>query len=440
MANGRFERRLGLADVALLVAGSVIGSGIFRTPAVVALRLHSEDAILAAWVAGGVVALFGAFVLGGLSARRPDGCGAYAYLREAFHPIVAFAYGWTAMLASFTGGLAAAAVLFAGYFVSLTGSRLPPSIVAVVALAVLAGVNCFGLREGSTVQNALTALKIGALLALVAAAASVRPHVASPPIVASPLGGGAFALAMIPVLFTYNGAVVANFMAAEAKRVTNTLPRGLWLGMLGVALLYVLVNAGCIRALGIAGLAHTTVPVSDVLREVAGPVGGRLASLAIAIATLGFMSNRMLTVPRLYHAMAADGLFFRGVAWLDPRTRVPVVAILLQAVLGAIIAVSGSYDHILNYVVSTFYVFNGLLALALFVLCARDRRANVKAPAFRVPWHPVSTGIYLLASWGVALATCIAYPRDGLAGVAILLSAVPAYVLWTRRTPKTSAA
>ncbi len=238
---------------------------------------------------------------------------------------------------------------------------------------------------------------------------------------------------MIPVLFAYNGAVVANFMTAEAKQVTQTLPRGLWVGMLAVALLYVLVNAGCLHALGVAGLARTTVPVSDVLRMAAGPVGGKLASLANAIATLGFMSNRMLTVPRLYHAMADDGLFFRSVAWLDPRTRVPVVAIALQAVLGAIIALSGSYDHILNYVVSTFYVFNGLLALALFVLCARDRRVHAHAPQFRVPWHPISTGIYMLASWGVALAACIAYPRDGLAGVAILLSAVPAYLLWTRR-------
>ena len=433
MANARFDRRLGLADVALLVIGSVIGSGIFRTPAVVAQRLQSEGAILAAWAAGGVIALFGAFVLGELGARRPEGCGAYAYLREAFHPIVAFAYGWTAMLASFTGGLAAAAVLFAGYFVSLTGARIAPSIVAVVALAALAIVNCFGLREGSRVQNALTALKIGALLTLIVAAVTVHGSANSPGVAMSPLrGGGAFALAMIPVLFTYNGAVVANFMAAEAKRVTHTLPRGLWLGMLAVALLYVLVNAGCIRVLGVAGLAHTTVPVSNVLRIAAGPIGERLASLAIAVTTLGFMSNRMLTVPRLYHAMAADGLFFRSVGWVDPRTRVPMVAIALQAVLGAIIALSGSYEHILNYVVSTFYIFNGLLALALFVLCARDRGAT--AAPFRVPWHPVSTGIYMLASWGVALATCIAYPRDGLAGVAILLSAVPAYLLWTRRS------
>lgn len=429
MAIGRFERRLGVLDVALLVVGSVIGSGIFRTPSVVAQRLHSAPAILAAWVAGGVIALFGAFVLGELGARRPDG-GAYAYLREAFHPVVAFAYGWTAMLASFTGGLAAAAVLFAGYFVSLTGLHVAAPVVAVATLAALAVVNCLGVREGSNVQNALTALKIGALVALVIAAMTIPRHAGAMPAAVQPLKESAgFAVAMIPVLFAYNGAVVANFMTAEAKRVTQTLPRGLWIGMLAVVLLYVLVNAGCIRALGIAGLAATTVPVSDVLRRAAGADGARLASAAIAVATLGFMSNRMLTVPRLYHAMADDGLFFRSVARLDPRTGVPLVAIGLQAVLGAIIAISGSYEHILNYVVSTFYVFNGLLALALFVLAARDR---VSGPVFRIPLHPFSTAVYMLASWGVALATCIAYPRDGLAGVAILCSAVPAYLIWTR--------
>ncbi len=435
-------RRLGLVDVVLLVMGSVIGSGIFRTPAVVAARIHIPALILAAWLVGGIVALLGAFVLGELGARRPDDCGAYAYLRDAFHPVVAFAYGWTSLLASFSGGLAAAAVLFAGYFLALTGLPVAPALVAVVALAVLALVNSLGVREGSSVQGGLTLLKVLALAALVVAAFVVHPagdH-RLPTAAGSSLSiAGAFGVAMIPILFSYNGALVANFMAAEAKNVTRTLPLGLWLGMTGVAVLYVLVNAGCIRALGIAGLAGTAVPVSAVLRAAAGSSGARLASLAIAVTTFGFMSNRMLTVPRLYHAMAQDGLFFRSVGWVDPRTRVPIVAIVLQGVVAMVIALSGTFEHILNYVVSTFYVFNGLLALALFVIRNRDRRAGRAALGeFRVPWHPVSTAMYLLASWGVAIATCVAYPRDGLVGLAIVLSAVPAYALWARRAAATN--
>ncbi|HLY03098.1 MAG TPA: amino acid permease [Candidatus Cybelea sp.] len=429
-------RRLGVSDVVLIVIGSVIGSGIFRTPSVVAQRIPIPGLILVAWACGGVVALFGAFVLGELAARRPAGCGAYAYLRDAFHPVVAFAYGWSSLLASFTGGIAAAAVLFAGYFLSLTSLGVAPGVLAAVTLAVVAFVNCFGVRSGSNVQGALTVLKIAALAALIVAGIVAHPaqghQVAA--LSSSTLGMlGAFSVAMIPVLFAYNGAMVANFMAAEAKNVTFTLPLGLWLGISGAALLYLLVNVACLRVLGVEGLANTSVPASAVLRAAAGPAGAQVASFAIAVSTLGFISNRMLTIPRLYHAMAEDGLFFRAVAWIDPRTRVPVVAIALQAAFAMLLALSGSYENILNYVVSTFYVFNGLLALALFIIRARDRDADgAQIVRFRVPGHPFTTALYLLVSWGVAIATYVAYPRDAIVGIAILLSAVPVYFTWTR--------
>lgn len=427
-------RRLGAYDLALIVMGSVIGSGIFRTPSVVAQRVHLSELIYAAWVVGGIVALFGSFVLGELGARRPDGRGVYDYLRDAFHPVVAFAYGWTAMLASFTGGLSAAAVLFAGYFISLTGLAVAPALVACSALAVLALLNCMGVREGSNVQNGLTLLKVAALGGVIAAAflAPAAGH-AQAAVGDTPGTLGAFSVALIPVLFAYNGAAVANFMAPEARRVERALPQALWLGIAGVAVLYLLMNAVCMRVLGIDGLARTPVPASAVLLAAAGPVGARLASLAIAVTTLGFMSNRMLTVPRLYHAMAQDGLFFRAVAWIAPRTRVPVVAIALQAVFAILIALSASYEHILNFVVSTVYLFNGLLALALFIIRARDRERNATdAGSFRVPWHPLSTAVYMVASWGVAIATIVAYPVDAGIGFAIVVSAVPIYFVWKR--------
>jgi basic amino acid/polyamine antiporter, APA family len=435
-----FAVKLCVRDVTLIVVGGVIGSGIFRTPAVVAQRLPIPAMLLGAWLAGGAIALCGAFVLGELGARRPKGCGMYAYLRDAFHPLVGFAFGWTGLLASFTGGIAAAAALFAGYFLALTGLRIAPAVVAIVALAVLAAVNALGVREGNRVQAALTGLKIAALLALVAAGIFAHPSAHSEPTIASLPWPSALAVAMIPILFSYNGAMVANFMAAEVRDAPRALPLGLVLGITGVAVLYVLLNASCLRILGISGLAHTAVPASAMLLAWAGPVGSRIAALAVAIMTLGFIGNRMLTVPRLYHAMANDGLFFRPVAWTDPRTHAPVVAIAVQGVVATIIVLWGSYGQILNYVVATVYAFNGLLALALFVLRARDR-ASGREPfgGFRVPGHPVSTAIYLLASWSVAIATCVAYPREGLTGLAILLSAVPVYFLWARRAPPASA-
>ena len=431
--NPQLARRLGTVDVGLIVVGSLIGSGIFRTPSVVAQRAPALTT--AAWVVGGVISLFGVFVLSELGARRPDDCGPYAYLREAFHPVVGFAYGWASLLAASTGGLSAAAILFAGYFLTLTGLPLAPVLVAAITLVLLTILNALGVRQGAAAQNLFTILKLAALAAVIVAGllAHPTPH-AQTTAVGFPLEtAGAFFVALIPVLFAYNGAQAATFMTAETRNAARALPIGLSLGVLGVIVVYVLVNVECVRMLGVAGLAHTDVPVADTLAKAVGPMGSRLASIAMALTTLGFMSNRMLTAPRLYHAMAADGLFFRAVAWVDPRTQVPTVAVVLQAALAVLIALSATYGHILNYVISVVAAFNGMLALGLFILRARDRvRDDADAQRFRVPGHPVSTLIYMAASWGIAVATCIAYPMDGLIGLLIVLSGVPVYLLWAR--------
>lgn len=434
--SGHLVRRLGTWDVALIVIGSVIASGIFRTPQLVAQRAPNASLILIVWTVGGIVTLFGGFVLGELAARRPDDCGAYAYLRDAFGPVVGFAFGWSGLLGAYSGGLAAAAILFAGYFNSLTGVTLAPVIVGIIALIVLASLNALGVRQGTTAQNIFTLLKLAAILAIVVAGALGPPapmqrlgEISVPPLAAV----GAFSVALIPVIFAYAGITVATFMAAETKDPARALPLGLTIGMLGVTVVYVLVNAACIRSLGVAGLAHTDVPAATVLSNAAGTAGTRFASIAIALATLGYLSNRMLTVPRMYHAMAADGLFFPIVAWIDPRTKVPTIAVVLQTIVAIVILLSAGYGHIINYVVAVISAFSGLLALALFVLRARDRAAGIEAPvSFRVPLHPVPTIIFIVVSWGVAIATCIAYPVDGLMGLAIVFSGVPVYWLWTR--------
>jgi APA family basic amino acid/polyamine antiporter len=431
-------RRLGVFDVLLIVMGSIIGSGIFRAPSVVAQRVHSPAIVLAAWVAGGVVAIFGSFVFGELAARRPDGCGAYVYLRDAFHPMVAFAYGWTSLLVSLTGGIAAAAVLFAGYFEPLTNFRVAPTILAIVAIAVFTLVNFLGVRMGGGAQNVLLLLKIAGIGGIIVAGFVARPALPGHPdsTAAAPIDAlAAFGVAMIPVLFAYNGAVVATFVTRETRSAGRALPLGLWAGTLTVVALYLLVNVVCIRVLGPAALARTATPASDVLRIATGTVGERLVALAIVISTLGFISNRILTAPRLYHAMAEEGLFFRQVAWIDPKTRVPIVAIAVQGGFAIIMVLSGSYERILNYVVSTSYVFSGLLAVALFVIRARDRRAGVSAERqFRAPWHPFSTIVVLVMSWGIAIDTCVKYPLDGLIGFAVVLSAIPVYFFWARQS------
>jgi APA family basic amino acid/polyamine antiporter len=217
-------------------------------------------------------------------------------------------------------------------------------------------------------------------------------------------------------------------MSGELKKPERTLPVGMIFGVLGVVALYMLVNFVAVHALGANGLMHTDTPASDVMQLVLGPRGAQLIAAAVMLSTFGFMSNQILTSPRVYHAMAQDGLFFKPVGWVHPRTRVPVIAIALQGIFAIIIALMGLYDQILNYVTSVDYVFFALSALALFVFRARDRRTGVEIPAgFRVPGHPISTGIFFVVAAGVVLDTYIKYPKNSLIGLAILLVAIPIY-------------
>ncbi|HLW43462.1 MAG TPA: amino acid permease, partial [Candidatus Acidoferrales bacterium] len=346
--------RLGLFDATMIVMGGIIGSGIFINPYVVARQLHTAALILGAWVIGGMIALAGAFIYSELAARMPKVGGQYAYLREAYHPALAFLYGWVLLLVIQTGGMAAVAVTFAKYFLELTGLRLGEGLIATLALGLLTIINCLGVRVGSTVQSTLMVLKIFAIAALVGCGAwfllrSGTPAPAKSALLDRPVSFDlvtAMGAALVPVLFAYGGWQTANFVAEEVREPRKNLPRALVIGVIGVVLLYLSVNVVCVYVLGPAGLAAATTPASAVMRAAWGPKGAALIAVGIAISALGFLSQSILTAPRVYFAMAEDGLFFRWVGWLDPRRRVPVVAIALQGVAAIIIALSGRYDQI----------------------------------------------------------------------------------------------
>jgi len=429
----KLARRLGVFDAALIVMGGIIGSGIFRNPSVVAQRVHTPALILIVWACGGVVALLGAFIFAELAARRPSDGGLYAYMRDAYHPVVAFMYGWTLLLVSQSGGAAASAITFAGYLQRLgPGWHVNQNFIAAATLAFLTIVNCLGVRAGAGVQNFLMLLKIGAIAGLIAVGLFAQPSSAAAAPVAGFTGNWdmltAMGVAMIPVLFAYSGWQTSSFMTGELKNPQRTLPLGMIWGVAGVVVLYMLVNFVCVHALGPRGLMNTDTPASDVLQLVFGPRGAQVIAAAVMLSTFGFMSNQILTSPRVYHAMAQDGLFFKPVGWVHPRTRVPAIAIGLQGLFAIIIALLGFYDQILNYVTSVDYVFFALAALALFIFRARDRRASAEIPrGRRVPGHPISTAIFLVISVGVVLDTYIKYPQNSLIGLAILLIAIPIY-------------
>ena len=422
----------------MIVMGGIVGAGIFINPYVVARLAHTPALIVGAWIIGGLLALVGAFIYAELAARRPVLGGQYAYLREAYHPIVGFLYGWVLLLVIQTGGMAAVAVTFARYFLEVTGWQAREWIVGATALGLLTLINCLGVRPGGTVQSVLMVMKIAAITLLVGVSWSLvgASRFSFYPLIGSSISPellSSFVAAMVPVLFAYGGWQTASFVATEMRNPAKDLPRGLLIGVGGVIMLYVAVGFVCVRVLGAAGLASTTTPASAVMQAALGPRGGTLAALAIAVSTLGFLSQSILTAPRVYFAMARDGVFFRSIAKVNQRTRAPVFAILLQSAWTVVIALSGRYEQILNYVVSMDFIFFGLTALSLFIFRRRD--GQPVALAQTVPGHPYSTALFIAASWLVVLNAIYRYPANTLAGMFILLLGVPVYFVW-RRSPR----
>ena len=432
-------RRLGAFDATMIVMGGIIGAGIFVNPSVVARQVHTPGLVLGAWIIGGAIALMGAFVYAELAALRPRVGGQYAYLRDAYHPIVAFLYGWTLLLVVQTGGMAGAAIIFGRYLRELTGVGIPEQAAAALTLGVLTLVNCLGVRAGSIVQSALMITKLAAILGLIGVGLFVAPRATSaaiPDAGATGSGGlGGLATAMVPVLFAYGGWQTSSFVSGEMKNPRRDLPRGLLIGVIGVIVLYLSVTYVCLRSLGVDGLAATSTPASEVMRRALGDRGARLIALGIAISTVGFLSQSVLTAPRVYYAMARDGVFFKAVGTLNPKSRVPVVAIVLQGVWAAVIALTGKYDQILNYVEAIDVLFFGLTGASLIIFRMRARKGGAAEDEarVRVPLHPFTTGIFVLACWLISLTTVIRYPAHAGVGFGILLVGVAVYFLWVRR-------
>jgi APA family basic amino acid/polyamine antiporter len=434
----RLLRRLGVRDASLIVMGGIIGSGIFVNPSVVARYVHAAPLIMWSWVIGGLIALAGASIFAELGARRPRDGGVYAYLRDAFHPVIAFCYGWTLLLVSQSGGAAASAVTFAFYLPKLTGLHLSgpeTQLVAVCVIAVFTIVNCLGVREGASTQNLFMTLKIAAILGVVAVGAFALQHHESAAAAAVPPFNPivVVGLALVPVMFSYSGWQTSSFMTAELREPDRSLPLGMLYGMAAVIALYLAVNAVSLAALGPGGLAATNTPASDIVQSVFGSVGAKIMATIVALSTLGFISNQILTSPRVYYQMAADGTFFKAIAKVNARTHVPVTAIALQGAVAMIITLSGGYATILNWVTSVDYVFFGFSALALIIFRSRDRLKGSKQPAFQVPGHPVTTIVFLMIAWSIVLDIAFASPKDSAIGLGILLTGIPVYYFFTRR-------
>jgi APA family basic amino acid/polyamine antiporter len=435
----QLARRLGLFDATMIVMGGIIGAGIFSNPYVVAQQVHTPFLILGAWAVGGLIALAGAFIYAELSSQVTESGGQYVYIREAMHPLIAFLYGWSLLFVIQTGGMAAVALIFANHLFELMGvqaSEFSSALLGCAALVLLTIINCIGVRAGSVTQNIFMILKLVAIALLVVLGLLLAKPLSNPATVVSHTSPTtwqlliAFGAALIPTQFAYGGWQTACFVAGEVREPRKNLPRGLLLGVLGVIVVYLSVNYVCVHVLGADGLAQTKTPATAVMGLALGSKGGRFIAAGIAISTIGFLSQSMLTAPRVYFAMAEDKLFFKQLAELN-RARAPAVAIALQGGLAVVIAlVASKYEQILNYVVSIDVIFFALSAVCVFVF---RRRRQSAADVFRIPGHPFTTLFFIAACAVITLSLLYTSPLNSCISFGIVLLGVPAYFVWALR-------
>ena len=436
--QGDLARVLRLSDLLLIVVGTVIGSGIFLVPGNVLNSARGDVGVaLLIWALGGVLSLLGALSFGELGAMEPEAGGIYVYLRQAYGPLVAFLYGWAMFFVIGSGSIATLAVAFGTRYLPQLVNLGPVAgkAVAVVVIAAVAAVNVRGTRQGATVQNWSTAIKVGALL-LMSVALLARGHGWGGEVrfLDTPLNGTLLAgagVGMIGVLWAYEGWQYVTFSAGEAVNPQRTFPRGIVLGTLLVVGIYLLANVSYVAALGAEGVGTSKRVAADALGRLFGTGWGSVITIPILISILGAANGLTLTTPRVFYAMARDGLFFGKLAEVHPRFGTPAVAVIAGSAWAMVLAVSGTFEQLYTYVVLSSWIFFVLGAAALFLY--RRRRPDAPRP-FRTPGYPVTPALFILAAVAVVVNTLAAKPTQGAIELAILATGVPAYFIWRRRS------
>jgi amino acid transporter len=440
------RRELGLFSSTALIVGSIVGSGIFFGPQQVAELAPHGLTILLVWLVAGLLSLLGALCVAELGAAMPQSGGQYVYIRRAFGDLWAFLNGWSALLAGKSAAVAAVAVAFGTFLQLAAPNPLGPPLYAVLLIAALTAANLAGVRQASLVQNASTVLKVLGLAAVIGIGltAGTRGRGLEPLLPASGLGGSvlaAFGVALVPALFAYDGWYFSAQVAEEVRDPGRTLPRSIIAGTLAVIVLYMAANYVYAGVLGPAGLAQVGTaegaqladrhsPAVAVMNLLLGPAGVALVVAAVLVSTFGTANGITLTGPRIYYAMARDGLFFQPFAAVHPRWRTPHVAIVLQGGIGALLAASGTFAQLIALDVFSTFLFGGLSVAALLKL----RRSEPAMPRpYRVPLYPLVPLLFLALSLVLLVASVLADPRLTGGYLAYLALGLPMFLLLEAR-------
>ena len=430
------DRTLGFTDLLFIVIGTVIGSGIFIVPATVLRQTGGAlGPAMLVWFVAGILSLLGALTYGELGAAKPDAGGLYSYIRDAFGPLPAFLYGWTTFFVIGAGSVATLAVAFTSYLRQLIPvSPFAGKVVAVLLIALIAALNVRGTRQSAGVQNVSTGIKAIAIIVMsialiVAGGAPVSTASMWPAEMTTGLLSG-IGQAMIGVLWAYEGWQYVTFSAGEARDAQRTFPRAIIAGTGFLIGLYMIANVGYVAALGVEGVQATDRVAASAVAASFGPSAGKLIAVVILVSMFSAANGLTLTAPRMYYAMARDGLIFRKLGEVHPRFGTPAFAIIAGSTWAAVLAATGTFDQLLTYVVFTGWIFYGLGALSIFVF--RRREPDAPRP-FRVPGYPLTPILFVLASSAIVLNTLVTQPSRALVGIAGVLSGVPVYLLWRRR-------
>lgn len=428
-------RTLGLRDLTLLIIGSVIGSGIFASPGAVLRGVEGFAGLaLLVWLVGGVLSLLGALTYGELSAMRPKAGGLYVYIRDCFGHFPAFMFGWTLFLVISSGTIATLAVIFSGYLSAIVPiNQTIAKVISVLLIIVIMLINVFSTRKSADMQNITTVIKVGAIVVmsaiLLALGSGGGETMASlwPPTTDWSVASG-FGAAMISVLWAYEGWQYGTYSAGETINAERNYPLAFLMGLAALIIVYLLANVAYLAALGPAAATQTDRIAADSMMAMVGPTAAKVITIPILISIFSAANSTLLTAPRVFYAMAQDGLFFKKLAEVHPRFGTPAFAIIAVSLWSTVLSLNGTFQELLTFVVFIGWIFYALAAACVFVY--RRREPELARP-YKVPGYPLTPILFILSAIALIVNTIITQdPKKTSIALGIVLLGAPAYLIW----------